>query len=102
ETLRRLLQALMRAETFALEQPDAALAIVAQALEAKPAELAALWKDSNSMVSLDQSLLVGLEDEAKWILGAKLSDARQAPRYIDMIDVDALKSVNPIMVSLIH
>ncbi|HEY6237132.1 MAG TPA: NrtA/SsuA/CpmA family ABC transporter substrate-binding protein, partial [Candidatus Elarobacter sp.] len=48
--LQRVLQALMQAETFALQQPEAAIAIVAQSLESKPAEIAGLWKDSNLMV----------------------------------------------------
>lgn len=100
--VQRLIQGLAQAEAFALKQPDRAKEILARGLEAKPEEVAQLWKDSNFMVSLDQSLLVGLEDEARWIISSKLSDAAQAPSYLDMIHVDALKAVNPIMVSLIH
>lgn len=99
---RRLIEGLIQAEAYARREPDMAKAIVARALDAKPAEVAELWKDSNLMVSLDQSLLVGLEDEAKWIIGAKLSDVSTAPSYLDLMHVDALKAVNPIMVSLIH
>ncbi len=100
--VQRLLEGLAQAEAFALREPEKAKDILARGLEAKPAEVAQLWKDSNLMVSLDQSLLVGLEDEAKWIIGSKLSDINQAPSYLDMIHVDALKAVNPVMVSLIH
>lgn len=100
--VQRLLEGLAQAEAFALKQPEKAKAILARGLEAKPEEVAQTWKDSNLMVSLDQSLLVGLEDEAKWIIASKLSDVAQAPSYLDMIHVDSLKAVNPVMVSLIH
>jgi len=102
ETTRRLVQALLRAETFALQQPDQARAIVAKALGAQPADIAAIWSDSLLKVSLDQSLLVSLEDEARWILGSKLTEAAQAPSYFDLIHVGALKTVDPVLVSLIH
>jgi ABC-type nitrate/sulfonate/bicarbonate transport system substrate-binding protein len=102
QVVQRVITGLAQAEAFALQHPEKAREILARGLEAKPEEVAQLWKDSNFMVSLDQSLLVGLEDEAKWIIGSKLSDAAQAPSYLDMIHVDALKAINPIMVSLIH
>ena len=102
QTVQRFLRALSDAATFAQKQPQAAQAIVAADLEAKPEQIAELWAESVLAVSLDQSLLVGLEDEAKWIIESRLKDVAQAPNYLDLIHVNALKAVSPVMVSLIH
>lgn len=102
QAVQRFLRALAQAEAFAQQQPQAAKAIVAAGLEAKPEQVDELWRESNLTVSLDQSLLVGLEDEAKWIVEAKLSDVTEPPSYLDLIYVNALKTINPVMVSLIH
>jgi len=98
----RLVQALVLAEGFALKYPQEAIAIVAKALGSKPEEIAAIWPDSNLKVSLDQSLLISLEDEAQWIIGNKLAAARHAPSYLELVHLDALKAVDPILVSVIH
>lgn len=98
----RIVQALVMAEGFALTYPQEAIAIVAKALGSKDSEIAAMWPDSNLKVSLDQSLLIGLEDEAQWIIGNKLSNVSHAPSYLELVHLDALKAVDPILVSVIH
>lgn len=102
QVARKVLAALLRAERFAIEQPQAAVAIVAKGLGAPPAEVAGLWADASLKVSLDQSLLAGLEDEAQWIMSSKLTHVSQAPSYLELLHLDALKAVDPILVSVIH
>lgn len=99
---RRVVQGLVFAESFALEYPDEAIAIVAKALGSQPAEIAVMWPDANLKVSLDQSLLIGLEDQARWIIGNRLSNVSHPPSYLELVHLDALKAVDPILVSVIH
>lgn len=101
EVVERALRALMQAEAYAIQHPAEAIAIVAKTLKAPNEEIAAIWSDASLKVSLDQSLLVGLEDEAKWIASNKFT-ANQAPNYLDLIHIDALKAVDPVLVSLIR
>lgn len=98
----RVVQALVMAEGFAINYPQEAIAIVAKGLGSTPEEIAAIWPDSNLKVSLDQSLLIGLEDEARWIIGNKLANVGHAPSYLELVHLDALKAVDPILVSVIH
>ena len=51
-------------------------------------------------LSLDQSLVMTLEDEARWAINSKLTDIEEVPNYIDYIDMSALQEVNPEAVSL--
>ena len=102
EVVRRTMNALVQAEAFAQKHPEQAIQIVAKVLESPPADIAAIWPDSVLKVSLDQSLLVSLEDEAKWIIGSKLTEVTEAPSYLEMIHVGSLKAVAPFLVSLIH
>lgn len=102
EVVRRAMQALVQAEAFAQKYPEQAIQIVAKVLESPPADIAAIWPDSVLKVSLDQSLLVSLEDEAKWVIGSKLTDATESPNYLEMIHVGSLKAAAPFLVSLIH
>ena len=99
---RKVLDALLRAERFALDHPQDAMAIVAKGLGAPPTEMAGLWADSSLNVSLDQSLLISLEDEAQWIMTNKFTHVSQAPSYLDLLHLDALKALDPILVSVIH
>lgn len=100
--VRKLLNALIQAESYSVQQPEEAINIVANTLETTPANIAAIWPDVSLKVSLDQSLLLGLEDEAKWVIENKLNSEDQVPSYLDYIYVDALKAVDPILVSLVH
>lgn len=102
EVVRRAMQALVQAEAFAQKHPEQAIQIVAKVLESSPADIAAIWPDSVLKVSLDQSLLVSLEDEAKWVINSKLTDVTEAPNYLEMIHLGSLKAVAPFLVSVIH
>lgn len=102
QVARKVLAALLRAEQYAIEHPQQAMGIVAQGLGTRLAEVAGLWADSSLKVSLDQSLLISLEDEAQWIINNKFSHVSQAPSYLALLHLDALKAVDPILVSVIH
>ncbi|HJX16939.1 MAG TPA: NrtA/SsuA/CpmA family ABC transporter substrate-binding protein [Acidiferrobacterales bacterium] len=102
EVVRRAMHALVQAEAFAQKHPNQAIQIVAKVLESPPADIAAIWPDSVLKVSLDQSLLVSLEDEAKWVIGSKLAETTETPNYLEMVHVGSLKAVAPFLVSLIH
>lgn len=102
DVARKVLAALLRAERYTIEQPQAAMAIVANGLGAPPTEVAGLWADASLKVSLDQSLLISLEDEAQWIMTNKLTHVSQAPSYLELLHLDALKTADPVLVSVIH
>ena len=102
EAARRLIRGLLRAERFALERPAKAQARVARRLNVEPSRLARDWAHLRLKVSLDQALLSQLEDEARWMLGAGLVRASAVPNYLELLDLQPLKAVQPEAITVIH
>ncbi len=102
ETIKKVLRALIRAGRFCKDTPDAAREIVAEAFKIDAAGLKKLWPDYRFNVTLDQSLLLALEDESRWAIRNRLTDKTDMPNYLNYIHLDALKAVAPAAVTVIH
>jgi len=76
--------------------------IISRRLQLDKEETAALWDDFNFDISLDKSLLVTLEDEARWAINNNLTEQRKVPDYLDFIYSVPLKKVKPQAVTLIQ
>jgi NitT/TauT family transport system substrate-binding protein len=53
-------------------------------------------------LSLDKALLIAMEDEVRWHIKNRYTEAKRVPNYLDRIYFDALESVNPDAVNIIH
>lgn len=102
QIITKMLKALMKAEAFAKKQPDRAIEIVSKKLGIDKSELAAFWPGFDLRISLDQSLLINLEDEARWILKYKLTDQTKVPNYFNFIYLNGMESVNKERVSVVR
>ena len=102
ETIEKFLRALIKADEFIEENPDEAQEIVAGKIGMDKATLNELWKLYNFRVTLDQSLIVTLEAEARWAIKNKLTDKTEVPNYLDYIYMDALEKVKPEAVGIIR
>lgn len=102
EVIKRMLSALVKAEGFARNNPKSAIKLVSSRLEMSASEIAELWPDMNLRVSLDQALILSLEDEARWAIKNKLTDKTEVPNYLNFIYVDGLKAVRPESVTIIR
>lgn len=102
ESVRRMLEALVRAEQFAREHPEEAIDLVAERLGADRTALAEMWPELDLRISLGQQLLRAMEDEARWALGSGFVDAEQVPNYMDVFHIEALSAVKPTAVTIIH
>ena len=100
EALKRFLRAIERATEFIKSDPKEAQAIVVKRLDLEEATTAAIWDDFIFDVSLDQSLVMTLEDEARWAINSKLTNTKEVPNYIRYLYTSALQEVNPEAVSL--
>ncbi|MRR33412.1 hypothetical protein EG829_01770 [bacterium] len=54
-----------------------------------------VWPDTSFTVSLDQSLILAMEDETRWAIQSRLTTAQKVPNYLDFIYFDCLRAVNP-------
>jgi len=102
ETIKKLMRALVRAERFCKDEPDAAHMIIAGAINVSLEDMVELWPTFEFNVTLDQSLLLTLEDETRWAIKNKLTDRTDLPNYLHHVYLDALEAVTPEAVTVIH
>ncbi|MDP6357075.1 MAG: NrtA/SsuA/CpmA family ABC transporter substrate-binding protein [Planctomycetota bacterium] len=102
EALKRFLRAISRAITFIRKNKEEAQSLVAQRLKLDMKVMTVLWDDFVFDISLEQSLLVTLEDEARWAIKSKLTERTEVPNYLEFVHIDALKAIRPETVTVIH
>jgi ABC-type nitrate/sulfonate/bicarbonate transport system substrate-binding protein len=100
EAVRRVLRALLKAEAFAAEHASEAQRALAVELPMDLGLLRECWSESRFRVSLDQSLLIALEDETRWAIGNGLSPTAAMPNYLGYLSFDALQAVQPLAVTI--
>jgi NitT/TauT family transport system substrate-binding protein len=102
ETIKKLVRALVRAERFCKEEPEAARQIIGNAINMDRQNLQELWPTFRFNVTLAQSLLLTLEDETRWAIKNKLTARTDIPNYLQHVYLDALHAVTPTAVTVIH
>ena len=102
DALRRFLSAIDKANTFTKNNKAEAINIVSQRLKIDREATALLWEIFEFKLFLDQTILITLEDEARWAIANNLTDATKVPNYLDSIYFDALEKVKPEAVTIIH
>ena len=50
-----------------------------------------VWSQNQFSLSLDQSLLLAMQDEAQWLISNNLTNATVVPNFIDYMYVDGLR-----------
>ena len=103
DVIRRLLKALVEAEKIINQSKEEAIDIVVNELgEIRKSEVTSVWKNFLFKLSLDQSLVLQLEDEARWAIQNKLTKETKVPNYLNYLYLDGLKGVKPEAVTVIH
>jgi len=102
ETIRKVLKALIKAEAFARQNPEESRRLVAEFVKADKAYLDETWGLYDYRVTLDQALLVNLEEQTRWALKNRLTKRQDMPNYLDFIYVDGLQAVKPEAVRIIR
>jgi NitT/TauT family transport system substrate-binding protein len=102
EMIKKLVRALVRAERLCRDEPDAARQIIASAMNVSLEDLQEVWPTYRFSVTLDQSLLLTLEDETRWAIKNQLTNRTNIPNYLDHVYLDALEAVMPTAVTVIH
>ncbi|HTE14811.1 MAG TPA: ABC transporter substrate-binding protein [Burkholderiales bacterium] len=102
ETVKKVLRAVVRGGRFCKDTPDRAREIVAKAIKTDAVKLKALWPSYRFNVTLDQGLLLALEDETRWAVKNKLTGRIDMPNYLNHVFLDGLEVVAPTAVTVIH
>ena len=101
-TAQRLLRATQRAIEWKRTHPQEAVALVAHRLKMDEKVLEALWGNYRHVITLDQSLIVSLEGEARWAIRNGLSSGGTVPNYLEFLDTSPLDAAMPWSVSIIR
>jgi len=68
---------------------------VAEFIDIDKSLLEEIWDLYNYKVTLNQALLVDLEDQTRWAMKYRLIERADMPNYLDFIYVDGLQVVKP-------
>lgn len=102
DTVRRFLKSLSEAENYLIHHQDKAKKIVKKWLNYDDAHIAGIWPDHYFALSLDQTLVIAMKDEAQWIINNHLTSEKKIPDLVDHVYTDGLKAIKPEAVNIIR
>ena len=95
KTVKKMLRALVKAEEFLKGNPAEAQRIVSDFYGIDIETLRDPWSAADFAVTLDQSLVLSMEDESRWAIKKKLTGEKKIPNYLHYIYFEGLESVKP-------
>jgi NitT/TauT family transport system substrate-binding protein len=101
QLVKRFLASLLQAEDYIDHFPNESKIIVQKMLHYDESYLTDAWPENQFSLSLDQSLISAMEDEARWMIENNLTTNKQVPDFIKYIYDDALEQVKPEAVTII-
>lgn len=102
DTIKKILRALVKAEKFVRENPTEAQKTVSGFSGVEIDIVRDIWADTNFTVTLDQSLILALEDESRWAIKSGLAGNSDVPNYLDFIYFEGLESIKPEAVGILR
>jgi NitT/TauT family transport system substrate-binding protein len=102
DLVRQFLKSLAQAEEYIIQHPAEAKAALQKRLKLSDTYMATVWSQNQFSLSLDQSLITAMEDEARWMIRNNLTREKQIPDFMNYIYVDGLKAVKPEAVRIIR
>ncbi|MDD2897944.1 MAG: NrtA/SsuA/CpmA family ABC transporter substrate-binding protein [Desulfuromonadaceae bacterium] len=95
EKISRLIRALLAAEQFRRQFPDRSRTIVMTGSTMTLQEYDSVWNRYDNRLSLDNSMLLTLEENADWAQKKGFVTRRAIPNYLNLIDAVFLEKVAP-------
>jgi len=101
DVLIKYFQALEEAERYLNLNEYESKAIIQNRVNLPTSYVNSLWKKSQYVLSFDQSLIIAMEDESRWMISNNLTDKKVVPNYLDYISTESLRTVSPVSVNII-
>jgi NitT/TauT family transport system substrate-binding protein len=101
ETIDRFLLAVAQAVEYTTNHPQETKAIVQKKLNYTDAYMAAVWQDHQFSLALDQSLVVAMEDEGRWMIKFNFTTDKTIPNFRNYLYTKGLEKVKPDAVNII-
>jgi len=100
DAIRKILRALLRAESYIRTHPDTVQKDVAAFTGSEQTVFNKAWETISFRLALDAALLVSLEDQTQWAIRHDLAAKQAMPDYREYMTPDLLRSVKPSVVRL--
>jgi NitT/TauT family transport system substrate-binding protein len=100
--LGRLMKSMVQADNYIASHPDEAKAVVRKRMKFDETYVEIIWPRYQFALSLDQSLITAMEDEARWMIRNNMTTAKKVPEFVNYIHADALKAIKPEAVNIIR
>jgi|WetSurMetagenome_2_1015567.scaffolds.fasta_scaffold72143_2 ABC-type nitrate/sulfonate/bicarbonate transport system substrate-binding protein len=91
----RFLKSMVEAEAFAAKNPTQAKSCLQRGLNFDKGYVETAWQRNEFTISLDESLIIAMEDEARWLMVNKLTEKTVIPNFLDYIQASNLEMVKP-------
>jgi len=98
----RYLKSLADAQDYLVRNQDKAKNIVREKFKLKDKEVAKIWSRNQFGLSLDQSLVAAMEDQARWMISNNLTTETRTPDFLNYIHEYALRAIRPEAVTIIR
>ena len=95
EIVQKFLRSLDKSATFIKNEREKSLEIMTACLNLDKDTVRTALGDVIFGISLDQSLLVGWDEMARWAIKNRLVNKKKVPNYLNYICLNALEAVNP-------
>lgn len=102
EEVQRLLSALIQANRFIQSQPQSARQAVGAVVKVDDSVMTRLFDPEDYTVTLDQTLLLALDDQTRWAMQQGLIKAGPVPNYLKALKYQPLEAVQPTAVRIIR
>lgn len=102
QEVRRILSALIAANQSIRANPAAARRAVGDAIRLDDVTMAKLFEPDDYVASLDQAMLLALDDQTRWAMAKGLVKPKPLPNYLNSIKFQHLEAVLPSAVTIVH
>ena len=80
--------------------PEETRAIIKTRINTTDAHIASVWLDHQFTLSLNQSFLVAMNDEGRWMIINNLTAEKSVPDFRNHIDTSTLEKISPESVNI--
>lgn len=102
EEIRRILRALIAATQSIRDDPASARRAVGEVVKLDQVTMLKIFDPADFAVSLDQAMLLALEDQTRWAMQRGLVKAGPVPNYLTRMKYQALEAELPTAVKIVH
>jgi NitT/TauT family transport system substrate-binding protein len=102
DAIEKLIKSLAQAEGYIASHQDEVKAMIGKRMNLDDTYVGIVWERYQFALSLDQSLIAAMEDEARWMIANNLTEEEQVPNFLNHIYADGLEVVYPYAVNYIH